>query len=164
MEYGDREAHARDADSSDYSAEQFLRVDDGRDAISKTANMDAATEARRQAALASEDHFGSEDTPSTDDFVQVAARTGRRARAMKVHRLPRDADDMDGMEYGDREAHARDADSSDYSAEQFLRVDDARDGMSKTANMDAATEARRQAALASEDHFGSEDTPSTDDF
>merc|ERR1712187_192173 len=100
-EYGDREVHARDADSSDFSAEQFLRVDDGRDPISRTANMDAATMARRQAILAREDHFGSEDTPADDDFMQVSSRKAGH----KKRRYPEE-----------------DADSSDFSAEQFLRV------------------------------------------
>merc|ERR1719188_510826 len=83
-EYGDREAAASDADSSDYSAEQFLATDDGRDPISKTANFDAKTMAQRQAILASEDHFDSESTPGdNDDFMQVADRSVRRGRAAK---------------------------------------------------------------------------------
>merc|ERR1719188_358866 len=126
-----------------------------------TAQMDAATMARRQAVLARDNHFGSEDTPAADDFMQV----GSHAAHKKAKRFPGDEadDDGDGYEHGDREAHARDADSSDFSAEQFLRADDGRDPMSRTAQMDAATMSRRQAVLARDNHFGSEDTPAADE-
>eukprot|EP00428_Durinskia_dybowskii_P032445 CAMPEP_0170242476 /NCGR_PEP_ID=MMETSP0116_2-20130129/21009_1 /TAXON_ID=400756 /ORGANISM="Durinskia baltica, Strain CSIRO CS-38" /LENGTH=94 /DNA_ID=CAMNT_0010493321 /DNA_START=59 /DNA_END=340 /DNA_ORIENTATION=- len=67
-------------------------------------------------------------------------RHAPRKDSVFLQKLPMDADDFGGYEYGDRMVHARDADSSDYSPEQFLRADDGRDGMSKTADMSAATE------------------------
>jgi hypothetical protein len=150
-EYGDKEFHARDADSSDYSVHQFLTTDDGRDGP-KSGDDDQAFEMRRSQALAKEDHFNSEETPSTDNFLQIASK----------HKLPVD-DDSDGYEYGDKEFHARDADSSDYSVHQFLTTDDGRDGP-KSGDDDQAFEMRRSQALAKEDHFNSEETPSTDSF
>jgi hypothetical protein len=155
-EYGDKEFHARDADSSDYSVHQFLTTDDGRDGP-KMGDDDQAFEMRRSAALAKEDHFNSEETPSTDNFLQLA-----KAQKSRMH-LPMDGDDDDEYEYGDKEFHARDADSSDYSVHQFLTTDDGRDGP-KMGDDDQAFEMRRSAALAKEDHFNSEETPSTDNF
>merc|ERR1719379_2958102 len=104
FEYGDREFHARDADSSDYSVHQFLTTDDGRDGT-KSDDDDQAFTMRRSQALAKEDHFNSEETPSTDNFLQLVS-------SKKQHKLPSDDDEGDGYEYGDKEFHARDADSS----------------------------------------------------
>lgn len=153
-EYGDKEVHARDADSSDYSVHQFITADDGRDAP-KMADDDQAFAMRRAQALAKEDHFNSEDTPSLDNFLQTEVMTSSSKR-----QLPPDADD--GYEYGDNEAHARDADSSDYSVHQFIATDDGRDG--PKIGDDQAFALRRAQAMAKEDHFNSEDTPSTDTF
>jgi hypothetical protein len=166
FEYGDREFHARDADSSDYSVHQFLTADDGRDGT-KTDDDDQAFVMRRSQALAKEDHFNSEETPSTDNFVQLGSHTARKsqktlASKRKLPGMDDDDDDGgDGFEYGDREFHARDADSSDYSVHQFLTADDGRDG-TKTDDDDQAFVMRRSQALAKEDHFISEETPSTD--
>merc|ERR1719412_3462554 len=110
---------------------------------------------RRSQALAKEDHFNSEDTPSTDNFVQLSAHATRQ-------RLPEDEEDEPEFEYGDKEFHARDADSSDYSVHQFLTTDDGRDSPKSGDDDDQAFEMRRSQALAKEDHFNSEDTPSTD--
>merc|ERR1740127_421844 len=132
-EYGDKEFHARDADSSDYSVHQFLTTDDGRDGP-KMDDDDQAFAMRRSQALAKEDHFNSEETPSTDNFVQLASHKAHRVKkahssARKLPGMDDDDDDSgDGYEYGDREFHARDADSSDYSVHQFLTADDGRDG------------------------------------
>lgn len=155
FEYGDREFHARDADSSDYSVHQFLTADDGRDGT-KTDDDDQGFVMRRSQALAKEDHFNSEETPSTDSFLQLAS-------SKEQHKLPSDDDDGDGYEYGDKEFHARDADSSDYSVHQFLTTDDGRD-TPKGDDDDQAFTMRRSQALAREDHFNSEETPSTDSF
>merc|ERR1719387_1983202 len=124
---------------------------------------------RRSQALAKEDHFNSEETPSTDSFVQLSTQAKRTARGKALKKkLPGmddddDEDGGDGFEYGDREFHARDADSSDYSVHQFLTADDGRDG-TKTDDDDQAFVMRRSQALAKEDHFNSEETPSTDSF
>merc|ERR1740127_423549 len=108
-EYGDKEFHARDADSSDYSVHQFLTTDDGRDGP-KMDDDDQAFAMRRSQALAKEDHFNSEETPSTDNFVQLTSRVnrkGKKAHASK-RKLPGmdddddDEDGGDGFEYGDR--------------------------------------------------------------
>merc|ERR1719387_3214173 len=124
---------------------------------------------RRSQALAKEDHFNSEETPSTDSFVQLSTQAKRTARGKALKKkLPGMDDDDDeeggdGFEYGDREFHARDADSSDYSVHQFLTADDGRDG-TKTDDDDQGFVMRRSQALAKEDHFNSEETPSTDNF
>merc|ERR1719327_1774289 len=123
---------------------------------------------RRSQALAKEDHFNSEETPSTDSFFQRSSSHKKKARVSK-RKLPGmdddddDEDGGDGFEYGDREFHARDADSSDYSVHQFLTADDGRDG-TKSDDDDQAFVMRRSQALAKEDHFNSEETPSTDNF
>merc|ERR1719387_171136 len=125
---------------------------------------------RRSQALAKEDHFNSEETPSTDNFVQLASRKAHKGKSLRSskRKLPGMDDDDDeeggdGFEYGDREFHARDADSSDYSVHQFLTADDGRDG-TKSDDDDQGFVMRRAAAMAKEDHFNSEETPSTDNF
>merc|ERR1719343_938994 len=118
---------------------------------------------RRSQALAKEDHFNSEETVSTDNFLQLAkSRTNKKGKASKS-KFPGDDDDDEGYEYGDKEFHARDADSSDYSVHQFLVTDDGRD-TPKSDGDDQAFEMRRSQALAKEDHFNSEETVSTDNF
>merc|ERR1719191_1043945 len=107
FEYGDREFHARDADSSDYSVHQFLTADDGRDGT-KSDDDDQGFVMRRSQALAKEDHFNSEETPSTDNFVQLGSHKARKNQKKLVskRKLPGmddDADDDDGgdgFEYG----------------------------------------------------------------
>merc|ERR1719326_594287 len=123
---------------------------------------DAAAEARRSQALASQDHFNSENTPGTDDdFIQVSSKQASKVATRK--QIPGD-DWSDGYEYGDRESNARNEDSSDYSVHQFLATDDARDGPSSSGDdSDAAAEVRRSRELAAQDHFNSENTPAADD-
>merc|ERR1719388_729263 len=118
---------------------------------------------RRERALAKEDHFNSEETPSTDNFVQLASHKTHSKRKLPGMDDDDDDDSGDGYEYGDREFHARDADSSDYSVHQFLTADDGRDG-TKSDDDDQGFVMRREAAMAKEDHFNSEETPSTDNF
>merc|ERR1719361_3091292 len=86
------------------------------------------------AALAKEDHFNSEDTPSTDNFLQLSAHSRKK--------LPEDEEDEPEFEYGDKEFHARDADSSDYSVHQFLTTDDGRDTPKSGDDEDQAFEMR----------------------
>merc|ERR1719296_578944 len=153
-EYGDREANARNEDSSDYSVHQFIAVDDARDGPQSTGDdaADAKAAIRRSTELASDDHFNSENTPSTDDdFLQLKQVPG--------------VETGDGYEYGDREANARNEDSSDYSVHQFIAVDDARDGPQSTGDDAAAAKAaiHRSTELASDDHFNSENPPAADD-
>merc|ERR1719333_1568171 len=149
-EYGDREANARNEDSSDYSVHQFLAVDDARDGPSSSGDdSDAAAEVRRSRELAAQDHFNSENTlAADDDFIQLKSKTHSKRQ------MPGMDDYGDGYEYGDREANARNEDSSDYSVHQFLAVDDARDGPSSSGDdSDAAAEVRRSRELAAQDHF-----------
>merc|ERR1740138_20316 len=94
FEYGDREFHARDADSSDYSVHQFLTTDDGRDGT-KDADDDQAFVMRRSQALAKEDHFNSEETPSTDSFVQLSTQAKRTARGKALKKKLPGMDDDD---------------------------------------------------------------------
>merc|ERR1719271_611920 len=69
----------------------------------------------------------------------------------------------DDYEYGDAAASlGGEADASDYSVNQFLAKDDARDGNSDVDD-DSKARAQRTAVLAREDHFDSEDTPDPED-
>merc|ERR1719201_2188921 len=97
-EYGDREFHARDADSSDYSVHQFLTADDGRDGT-KSDDDDQGFVMRRERALAKEDHFNSEETPSTDNFMQISSAHKAR-KTHKARKLP-GMDDDDDDDSGD---------------------------------------------------------------
>mmetsp|Transcript_97530 Transcript_97530/g.262024 ORF Transcript_97530/g.262024 Transcript_97530/m.262024 type:complete len:112 (+) Transcript_97530:93-428(+) len=71
---------------------------------------------------------------------------------------------VNGYEYGDREANVRTNDVSDYSVHQFLVADDARDGPSSSSDdTNVAAKERRARAVASQDHFNSENTPAAED-
>jgi hypothetical protein len=159
-EYGDHEANVRNEDVSDYSVHQFLVADAARDRpTSSSDDTNAAAKLRRARAVASQDHFNSEFTPShEDDFAQVKVKSNTSKRQMPG------GDFGDGYEYGDREMNARNEDSADYSVHQFLVNDDARDGPVSTGDdADAAAQVRRSRELASQDHFNSENTPAADD-
>merc|ERR1719222_1155829 len=93
FEYGDTPSNAIHADSSDYSAHQFLTTDDARDAGSSDGDDDAATEDQRSQALAGDDHFNSDETPDFDSFVQAGASKARATRGVD------DDDDGDDFEY-----------------------------------------------------------------
>jgi len=163
-EYGDTEAAAADADTSDYSIHQFIAKDEARDPMGSDDNeADAAeNDAQRSAILSHEEPFDSEDEPSPDNLLQK-----------KVKHQKNIGNDDDGdmeeegeMEYGDLEAASEDADTSDYSTHQFTAKDEARDPMgSDDSEADAAeNDAERSKILSSEDTFDSEDEPSPDNF
>mmetsp|Transcript_122744 Transcript_122744/g.274018 ORF Transcript_122744/g.274018 Transcript_122744/m.274018 type:complete len:138 (+) Transcript_122744:112-525(+) len=90
------------------------------------------------------------------------SRSVQNGKARKMKKYIGD-DDNDEYEYGDREANARNADSSDFSVHQFLERDDGRDGSDNSGDADggAAAEMARSKALAAEDKFDTEDTPDT---
>jgi len=123
--YGDKESHARDADSPDYSFHQFLVAADARGDLQSTVDEDQGFDLRRSQAFAKEDHFNSAETPSTETYGQFASK--------KTQKLPFDVDE-NGPEfaYGGKEVHARDAHSSDYSIHQFLAAADGRDDPKST--------------------------------
>jgi len=152
-EHGNKEFHARDADSSNYSVHQFLAPNDGRDGPTISVD-DQAFATRRAHALARNDRLNIEETPGSDVFIQRSKASRRQ--------FPLGNDD-DGYEYGDRQLHARDADSSDYSVRQFLASDDGRDG-ANVGDDDRAFAMRRSRSPARQDHFNSEETPSSDNF
>jgi len=109
MIHGDKMSEARSTDSSDYSVDQFLRVDDGREATNDHPSIVKKG--------FNEPVFDSENTPDYS-FAQVGAKTN------KEHK--HDDDDIgDGMIHGDK--FREHFDSSDYSVEQFLRVDEGRE-------------------------------------
>ena len=73
----------------------------------------------RGKALEQEERFSSEETPSADIFVQLAARKTQRSQK----RLPMvDDESSEEFEYGGEEVHARDVDSSGYSIHQFWAI------------------------------------------
>merc|ERR1719460_3536795 len=140
MIHGDKMSEARTSDSSDYSVDQFLRVDDGREA---TDDSHVHT-----SEFSNEPKFDSEDTPDYDSFAQVNAK--------KAVKKGYEDDDGDGMIHGDKMSEARTSDSSDYSVDQFLRVDDGRE-----ATADPGT---KSSEFSNEPKFDSEDTPDYDSF
>merc|ERR1719313_689854 len=142
FEHGEESA-ARDDDPSDYSVQQFLGAEDGREGRGDSDEGAAAAVARRQ-ALKNGDHFHSEDTVDHNALIQQARRQ------------PVDDSDDDQLEHGEESA-ARDDDPSDYSVQQFLGAEDAREGSGDSDDGAAAAVARRQ-ALKNDDHFNSEDT------
>merc|ERR1719469_1136528 len=81
----------------------------------------------------------------------VDAADFQEALVEMIHR-PRN---RDGYEHGSTEMHARDADSSDYSVNQFLGTDDARDAPDMTASISPEAGMSRQRAMRDDDHFGS---------
>merc|ERR1719313_413256 len=96
-EHGEESA-ARDDDPSDYSVQQFLGPEDGREGSGDSADGAVAAVARRK-AMENDDHFHSEDTVDPDAFVQ------------RAHRQPMDDSDDDPFEHGEESA-ARDDDPS----------------------------------------------------
>lgn len=162
-EYGDTEAAAADADSSDYSVHQFISKDEARDAMgSDDSEADAAAnDAQRSVVLSKEEPFNSEEEPSPDNFLQKWMTRSHRHIG----------DDDGGMEeenqyeVGDVESASGSADTSDYSVHQFIAKDEARDPMgSDDREDDAAKNEADRSKILSEDTFDSEDEPSPDNF
>jgi len=131
FDYGDKELHACDADSS--VVDHMRPVDE-----------DQGYAMRRSQASALVDHSHSDDTPSTDPFVQTAEPHALR-RKLNV-----DADEHGPVfEYGDNESGRGCVDSSVVGP---LSHDDEDQGFAM----------RRSQASAKADHFTCEETPSTD--
>merc|ERR1719461_2356192 len=134
FEYGDRERAVSGADSSDFSIHQFLNVDDGREGSSVVDDDSGEADMARARAMASDDHFNSEDTPDDSDVFAQTAKKGRYAmnraarhgkkRIALINSNHRRQPADDDFEYGDRERAVSGADSSDFSIHQFLDVDD----------------------------------------
>ncbi len=137
-EYGDREAHARNEDSSDSPEPQPLAVDDTHPTQleSKTHSVRpistvyspvgheygdrmANTRTEYSSADAADGYEHSENIPGAIDkgSIQSTFQTHSESPIPTVN-------GTDGHEYGDREAHARKEDSSDSSVPQPLAVDD----------------------------------------
>merc|ERR1719444_613769 len=167
-EYGDIEAAAEDEDGSDYGVHQFIAKDEARDPMGSDDNEAdaAANDAARSKILSREEVFDAEDTPSTDNFLQVNTKKHMRKVKKWVGDDDGDMEQENEYEYGDIEAAAEDEDGSDYSVHQFIAKDEARDPMgSDDSEADAAkNDADRSRILSSEETFDSEDEPSPDNF
>merc|ERR1719272_1527458 len=157
FEHGGVSANARGKDPSDYSARQFMVHDDAQEGSDSSGDSDdgAAAEMAKKKALAAAEHFDSENTPDTDSLIQ----------SEETLMQPIDGD-FDQFEHGDMEANARAEEPSDYSVHQFLAHDDGREGSDSSGDSDdgAAAEMAKNKALATEEHFDSEDTPDEDAF
>jgi len=160
FEYGDKEMAVSRADQSDFSLHQFLETDDGRQGSSTSDDDTGNAEIAKERALATDDHFDSEDTPdTTDSFIQTAALLRKRSLTGQDPGL--DAEDNDNFEYGDKEMAVSQGDQSDFSLHQFLENDDGRQGSSTSDDDSGNAEIAKERALAADDHFDSEDTPDT---
>ena len=119
-EYGDVETHASDADTSDFSPHRFSEA---RDAMGCEENeQDAANNDAARSKMLSAEVFDSEDVQSPDNFLQIQKVAHHSKHKPAV-------DDGEQYEYGDVEAHAIDADTSDSSPHHFIAPDEGSDAM-----------------------------------
>ena len=77
-------------------------------------NNDAASNDAPRSKIVSTKVFDSEDVPSPDNFIQKRALRSKCFKHMPHH------DDGEQYEYGDADAHAIDADTSDFSHHEFI--------------------------------------------
>jgi len=163
-EYGDRERAVSQGDSSDFSVHQFLTEDDGREGTSTSDDESGESDMEKSKALAADDHFNSEDTPdNSDSLLQTGEQTHKISVNTTTKRRQNPADVSDAYEYGDREMAVSQGDTSDFSVHQFLDKDDGREGTSTDSDDSVEIEMARSKALATDDHFNSEETPDNSD-
>ena len=107
----DVDTHAIDADTSNFSPDDFAAPGGSDDYLLDAANNDAA-----KFEILTAEVFDTEDVPSPDNFIQKNAHSPKCSKHMSA------VDDGEQYEFGDVEAHAIDADTSDFSPHQNQKV------------------------------------------
>ena len=156
FEHGDKDIRARGNGSLDHSIHQFLVTDDCCVIPKSIDDEDQGFAMRASQALAKVGLCNSEATPCTGTLVLASASHASRRKSP--------IDVVEKIEYGDKELHARDADSSDHLIHHCLIQDDSRIVPKSIDDNEQGFTMRTSQAIVQVDHLDSVETPSTDTF